>query len=106
MGKRIARIKELNRLANEGIKEKVHSVRKDKRHLALIVVELFLVMMLVISIFFAFDPDVNFPGSEKVSWPVKLLLFFCGVALVLKLYSYTKDFRVENKNRGQRHERV
>ena len=100
MGKRIARIKELNRLANEGIKEKVQSAREDKRHLALVVVELFLVLMLVISIFFAFDPDVNFPGSEKVSWPVKLLLFAGGVALALKLYSYTKDFRVENKKKG------
>ena len=56
--------------------------------------------VVVLSIFFAFDPDVNFPGSEKVPWPVKLLLFFLGVALVLKLYSYTKDFRSENKKMG------
>ena len=97
MGKRIAKIKELNRLANEGIKEHVANAREDKRHIALVVLELFLVLMLVLSIFFAFDPDVNFPGSEKVPWSVKLLLFLGGAALVVKLYSYTKDFRIEKK---------
>ena len=105
MRKRIQKLRELNRLANEGIKEHLKNAREDKRHLALVVLELFLVIMLVLSIFFAFDPNVNFPGSEKVSWPVKLLLFFGGTALVLKLYSYTKNFR-EEKKEAKKHERV
>lgn len=93
MGKRIKKLKKINRLAIEGIKEKYKMAKEDKRHIALVAVELLLILMLVMSLVFLFDPAHSFPGSEKIPWPLKLLLFFGGTAIAFKLYSYTKDFR-------------
>lgn len=84
-------------MADDGVKEKFQMAKDDTRHFALIIVELFLVLLIVLSLFFLFDPQISFPQAEFVPLPIKLVLFFGAVALALKLYSYTKDFRVSSK---------
>ena len=95
MGEKIEKLKKINRLANEGIKKKVKRAREDKRHIALVLVELFLVFVLVLSLLFLFDPNLSFPDSDKIPWPVKMLVFLVTVLIAFKLYSYTKEFRFE-----------
>ena len=97
MGNKIKKIKSINRLANEGIRQKVKQAREDKRHIELIIVELFLISMLVLSLLFLFDPNLSFPESnlDSVPWPLKMLIFLGGVAIAFKLYTYTKEFRFE-----------
>lgn len=91
---RLKKIREINSAANEGIKKKIKNAKEDPRHLALVLVELFLVVLIVISLLFIFDPNLSFPESDRIPWAVKLLLFVFAMLLVLKLYDYTKDFRV------------
>lgn len=95
----VAKIREITKQANEGIKEKIAQAKGDKRHVALVAVELVLIAFILVSVLFFFDPDLSFPGAEKLPWPLKLFLFLCALAIVVKLYSYTSDFRSE-KNRG------
>ncbi|MDO8633997.1 MAG: hypothetical protein Q7K34_01760 [archaeon] len=92
-----AKIREITRRANEGIKEKVRQARKDKRHVGLVVVELVLTAFILVSVLFLFDPSLSFPGAEKLPWQLKLFLFLCALAIVVKLYSYTSDFRSAKK---------
>lgn len=89
----VKKIREINRQANEGIKEKVRQAKDDKRHVGLVVVELVLIALILVSVLFLLDPSLSFPGAEKLSWPLKLFLFFCALGIVVKLYSYTSDFR-------------
>lgn len=93
MGK-IAKLKKINQLANEGIRQKFSQAKEDKRHFALIMVELLLLCMIVVSLVFLFDPALAFPQAQFIPWPLKLLLFVGAVLLCLKLYDYTKEFRV------------
>ncbi|MBI4044681.1 MAG: hypothetical protein HY392_03155 [Candidatus Diapherotrites archaeon] len=91
----VKKIREITRRANEGIKEKVRQAKDDKRHIALIVVELVLIALILVSLLFLFDPDLSFSDAGKLPWPLKLFLFLCALAIVVKLYSYTSDFRSE-----------
>lgn len=86
-------IKEITSQANEGIKEKIVQAKEDKRHVALVIVELVLVAIILVSLLFLFDPNLSFPEADRLPWPLKLFLFLCAFGLVVKLYSYTSDFR-------------
>ena len=91
----LKKIREINARANEGIKKKIKNAKEDRRHLALVLLELFLVILILLSLLFLFDPAISFPDSEKIPWQLKLVLFVAAIALVFKLYSYTKEFRVK-----------
>ena len=93
----VKKICEITARANEGLKEKVRQATGDKRHVGLVVVELVLIALILVSVLFFFDPDLSFPGAEKLPWPLKLFLFLCALVIVVKLYSYTSDFRSEKK---------
>lgn len=92
---RIEKVKQIGRLADEGIKNRVKRVRDDKRHVVLVVIELVLVFGLVVSLVFLFDPSLSFPQAQDIPWYLKFFLFLIGVFLVFKVYSYTRDFRFE-----------
>ena len=89
------KIREINSRANEGIKKKIKNAKEDPRQIALVVVEVFLILLLIISMLFLFDPKLSFPDADNVPWELKLVLFLVALGLVFKLYSYTKDFRVK-----------
>ncbi len=101
MAGRIKKIKQINNLANEGIKQKYKEAKEDNRHFALIALELVLVFALVASLVFLFDPTLNFPDAQNISWPIKLALFIAAAIIVVKLYDYTKDFRIEQPKKSR-----
>ncbi len=90
----LKKVKEINARANEGIKQKIKNAKEDPRHLALVLVELFLITLLLLSLLFFFDPDLSFPDAKFLPWELKLLLFLITIGIIYKLYLYTKDFRV------------
>lgn len=93
------KLREINARANEGIKKKIRNAKEDPRHVALVVIELFIVMLLIISLLFVFDPSLSFPEAAKLSWEAKFFLFVVALAVAFKLYSYTKDFRVKGTSK-------
>ena len=89
------KLREIKSRANAGIKKKIKNAKEDNRHLALVLLELLLVALLLLSLLFLFDPSLSFPDAEKIPWELKLVLFVAALAIVFKLYCYTKDFRVK-----------
>ncbi len=89
----LGKVKDINRRANEGIRKKIRNAKEDPRHLGLVFAEFFLIVLILLSLFFLFDPNLAFPDSELIPWPLKLVMFLLAIGLVYKIYSYTKDFR-------------
>ena len=49
MKRKINKLKKINEFANEGLKQKLKQAREDKRHMALVILELFTIVSSVSS---------------------------------------------------------
>lgn len=74
-------------------KEKLHVAKTEPRVPALLVMEFFLVMVLVLATFIYLDPEYNI-----LPWPFNVLVFLAVLAIVAYLYHYSKPFRKESRN--------
>jgi len=92
-GNRIEKLKELNQKVNEGLKQKFRKAREDPREIALVLIELLLIVAIILSMIFLFDPQLSFPEAAKIPDIAKFLLIAVAMYIVYRIYSYTKDFR-------------
>ena len=95
--------------AKEGLKIKVNQYRSDPKLIALVAIEVILIFLLILSIVFLFDPNLEFSEflpfiqdsgfdlSSTIPWELKLALFIVTVYVVWKLYSYTGWYRKQLK---------
>ncbi|MFH0954979.1 MAG: hypothetical protein V1777_02660 [Candidatus Micrarchaeota archaeon] len=69
-------------------KEKFHLARKEPRIPALLFLEFFLAMVLVLATFIYLDASYN-----VIEWPFNVLFFLGVLGIVAYLYRYSKPFR-------------
>ena len=85
--------KEATKLAKEGIKIKVKEAKEDPRFIALIVVDVLLILLVIMALFFLFDPNLALELDNPLPWELKLVLFIVSVFLAFWIYNYTKQYR-------------
>ncbi len=80
---------EKNRVGKIAI-EKLSAAKKEPRIPALLIVEFFLSMILVLATIIYLDPKTNL-----VPWPLNVVLFLIILGIVVYLYGFSKPFRKE-----------
>ena len=94
----LKKVSELNKkgtqLAKEGIKTKIKEAKQDPRFIALIIVDVLLIMLIIMALFFLFDPNLALEIDNPIPWELKLVLFISSVLLAFWIYHYTKQYRV------------
>ena len=80
-------------------KAKFSDAKKDRRLVILLVVEFVLVMVLVGAFLIYLNPAVDLPAPFSASMEARVFIAILITAVVLFLYSYTKDFRIERNEK-------
>ncbi len=96
---KLKRVRELNKqateLAKEGVKIKIKEAKEDPRFIALILVDVLLIVLIIMALFFLFDPNLALEIDNPIPWEIKLILFLASGFLAFWLYHYTKQYRIE-----------
>lgn len=74
-------------------KEKLHIAKNEIRIPALLALEFFLSMVIVMATFIYLDPDYN-----VIEWPFNLIFFMIVFGLVSYIYMFSKPFRKEYRD--------
>lgn len=100
---KLSKARELDRKlsdeAKKNIRERAKEYFADPRLFALIVAEVLLVIMILFSILYLFDSDVEFTLLAPVPQEIKLIVFAAGILLAARIYSKTEEYRKSMKSK-------
>jgi hypothetical protein len=84
-------------IVKKEFKERIFEAKEDRRIIALFCLEFLLVMFIVVSLVFLFDPELAFPAVSALPDYGKWLILIVSILSIFAIYNYLAVLRAEKK---------